>query len=124
MAVKSHTGRPTKYKEEYCSQLIEHMSKGHSFESFAGVISINRDTLYEWVSVHTPFSDAKKIGVSKALLALEHIGLDGMTGMIKGFNPAAWIFTCKNRHSDMFKDNIEIGNAGLKPFVLKYSLDE
>ena len=117
-------GRPTKYKSEYCQKLIDHMALGHSFESFAGTIDVNRDTLYEWCSVHENFSDAKKVGVSKSLLALEDIGLQGMTGVIKGFNVAAWIFTCKNRHSDMFKDTVELGNTERKPFVLKYSVDE
>jgi len=125
MASKPKTlGRPTKYKEEYCEQLIEHMSLGHSFESFASVVNVNRDTLYEWCSTQPNFSDAKKCGSSKSLKALEEIGLDGMKGLIKGFNVAAWIFMCKNRHSDMFRDAVEVGNAEKKPFILKYSVDE
>jgi hypothetical protein len=122
--VKRPRGAPTTYREEYCEQVISHMSRGFSFESFAGVISVNRDTLYEWCHVHHDFSDAKKIAVQKSLLALETIGLDGMTGELKGFNVASWIFTCKNRHSDMFKDKMEIGTVDNKPFVLKYSLDD
>jgi hypothetical protein len=117
-------GRPSKYDPKFCDMLIEHMAKGYSFESFAGDIGVNRDTLYEWTSVHSNFSDAKKTGASKSLKAMEEIGLLGMTGELKGFNVAAWIFTCKNRHSDMFRDSVEIGNAEKKPFVLKYSIDE
>ena len=121
---KRGRGAPTSYKPEYCEQLIDHMSVGYSFESFAGVISVCRDTIYEWCLVHKDFSDAKRKAVQKSLLALETIGLEGMKGDLKGFNVASWIFTCKNRHSDMFKDKMEIGTVDNKPFVLKYSLDD
>ena len=71
--------RPTKFKEEYCKQLIEHMSLGYSFESFAGKIDVDRDTLYEWKKVHESFSDAFRKGKAKMLLKDEqtlNLGLD------------------------------------------------
>ncbi len=61
-------GRPTKYKLEYCQMLIDHMTSGYSFESFAGVISVNRDTLYHWEKLFKDFSDSKGIARQKQLL--------------------------------------------------------
>ena len=56
------TGRPTKYKPEYCQMLIDWMREGRSFYTFATVVEVNQDTLAEWVNVHIDFSDAKKRG--------------------------------------------------------------
>jgi len=75
--------------------LIDHMKTVHSFESFAAVISVDRDTLYEWAKVHKAFSDAKKIGRMQCQKGLENIGKGLMTGKIKG-NVAAWCFFMKN----------------------------
>ena len=96
--------RPTKYKPEYCDKLIQHMSEGLSYESFAAVISVNRDTLYNWEKVHQEFFDAKKEGFSQNLLFWEKAGLAGMAD--KSFNSTVWIFNMKNRH--MWKDKQEI----------------
>lgn len=71
-------GRPTLYKPEYCKKVIDHMAKGLSFESFAGTIDTNRDTLYQWTKVHPDFSDAHKTGVDKSLLHWEKIGMEGL----------------------------------------------
>jgi hypothetical protein len=91
-------GRPTKYKKEYCKMLVEHMSKGFSFESFAGLIEVHRDTLYEWCRVHKEFSDSKMIAAGKNQLFWETAGIEGMwQDSNKKFNSTAWIFNMKNR---------------------------
>lgn len=58
--------------------LIEHMSKGLSFQSFAGVIGVHKDTIYHWLKIHDDFSDAKGIGFAKSLLLWEQMGIDGL----------------------------------------------
>lgn len=90
-------GRPTKYKSEFCDQLYKHMKGGLSFESFAGAIQVNRDTLYEWAKIHDDFSDAKKNGSSASQLFWEQMGRSGAGGKIKGFQTGAWVFQMKNR---------------------------
>ena len=90
-------GRPSDYKPEFCEELIAHMTKGYSFESFAAVIGVHRDTLYEWVKRHVEFSDAKKRARDAALYWWEKVGEAGLTGQLKGFNAAVWIFSMKNR---------------------------
>ena len=104
--VSPKLGRPSKYQPQYGDQLIEHMRQGFSFESFGAIIGSHRDTLYEWAKVHEPFSDAKKRAVGEGLLFYEKVGLAGMTGKLKGFNPAAWIFSMKNRFQ--WQDRVEI----------------
>jgi transcriptional regulator with XRE-family HTH domain len=100
-------GRPSKYQEHFCQMLIEHMSKGLSFESFAGVIGVSRDTVYRWARDIAAFDEAKEIGTSKSLLLWEKIGIDGVWDLTeyengkpsfsKRLNTASWIFNMKNR---------------------------
>lgn len=94
---KNRGGQPTKYREEYCEQIIEHMGTGLSFESFAGEIGVSFETLYEWCRRHEKFSEAKKIGLAANLRYMERISRQATLGGIKGFIPPLWIFTMKNR---------------------------
>jgi hypothetical protein len=55
-------GQPTKYRPEYCEQLVEHMKQGKSFWTFASVVSVTWETLSEWCRVHADFSEAKRLG--------------------------------------------------------------
>ncbi len=100
-------GRITKYKKEYCDQIIKHMEEGLSLESFAGVVGICRATLYEWFKVHEEFSEAKEIGLMKSLLWWDKHGPNGLYS--KSFrdsegnsesisiNSTMWTFNMKNR---------------------------
>lgn len=102
-------GRPTKYKPEYCEMLLTHMASGFSYLSFAGVVSVNYDTLYEWEKVHEEFSEAKKNGLAKNLHHWEQLGYQGMWHGGKdqpSFNSTLWIFNMKNRHK--WTDNKEV----------------
>ena len=56
------TGRPTKYKPEYCEQLVEHMKQGKSFWTFAAIIDVAWDTLTDWTHRHPEFLAAKRRG--------------------------------------------------------------
>lgn len=91
-------GRPTKYRKEFCESLIIHMKKGLSFEAFGAECDVSKDTLYQWVSKHPEFADAKKRGTSHSQKFWETIALAGMLGKYgKNFNAAVWIFNMRNR---------------------------
>lgn len=95
---KRKIGRPTKYKPEYCQQLIEHMSEGFSFESFAANVGTSRDVLYDWAKANIDFADAKKQGHDLSLKWWEGVIRAGVCGKIKGFSAAMAIFAMKNKH--------------------------
>jgi transposase len=99
-------GRPTKYKEEYCQQLLEHLKEGYSYKTFAALVNVNTDTLYEWERKNKKFSEAKKEGVLHSLLFWEKKGITGMT--TPGFNATVWIFNMKNRHGWRDKSSEEV----------------
>ena len=103
-------GRPTKYKEEYCQMLIDHMEKGFSFNSFAGIIRVNTDTLAEWRNKHKSFSDAQKLGRALSSLFWEKMGMAGAAGRVPGFNAATWIFNMKNRFGWKDKQELDLSS--------------
>lgn len=125
-------GRPTKYKEEYCQELIKFFdrepyidkelkhfgTKGEvrwidykrfpnklpTLINFAKKIKVDLVTVYEWVKVHKEF--AKSFTHAKDLRKwfLIENGLNGC------YNPAFAIFTAKNI-TDM-SDKTEVEHSG------------
>jgi len=102
--------RPTKYKKEYCKLLEKHLTDGLSFESFGGVVFVNRDTLYEWCKRHKEFSDTKSRFINASRLWWERLGQHGAAGKLPGFNAASWIFNMKNRFG--WTDRQEVTHEG------------
>lgn len=51
-------GRPTKYKEEYCEQILEFASKGELPIEWAATFGVNKSTLHEWRKNYQEFSNA------------------------------------------------------------------
>ena len=93
-------GRPKRpYLEEYGPMLIEHMEKGLSFESFAGVLRTGKEQIYNWLKSEEDFANAKKVGDMLCMLFWEKLGIAGTIGdkKIKSFNTGTWIFNMKNR---------------------------
>ncbi len=84
------------YKPEYCQLLIDHMSKGHSFVSFAGTINVGKRTIYEWVERYPEFAEAKAIAKSKCQEFYTSVLLDLGTGVIEKGNATALIWLTKN----------------------------
>lgn len=103
-------GRPSKYEERFCEMLIEHMSIGHTFESFAGKIDVCRDTIFRWAKEIPEFSDAKKRAREKQLVANEKLFLDLATGRNRKGNVTAAIFLMKNCHK--WTDKVEHEHSG------------
>jgi hypothetical protein len=102
------SGAPTKYKTEYCQLLEDHMANGLSFHSFAGVVGVCCDTLYEWVKVHPEFSDTMKRGKAKLLLWDEKLLSKGAQGSQRGYNVNAHKWKMANIHK--WSDRTEVTN--------------
>lgn len=102
----------SKYKPEYCQMLVDHMSEGFSFETFAAKINVCRDTLYEWVKQHPEFAKAKKIAFDKCQMWWEQAGKEGMFmgGKDNPFQSAIWNFnmSARFRWSQKSESKVEI----------------
>jgi hypothetical protein len=105
-------GRPTDYKEEYCEQLIQHMARGFSFESFAGKVGVSKQTIYTWAETHPEFLDSKNAAFEQSRLFWERVGIELATGQNTDANPTAWIFNMKNRFREDWNDKKEIEHSG------------
>jgi len=101
----------TLYNERYCLMLIEHMSNGFSFESFAWLTEprVKKETLHAWASVHPDFSFAKDVAYSGCLYFWESLGIMGASGETDSkFNVTAWIYNMKCRFGgEWLEDNRE-----------------
>ena len=104
------TGRPSKYREEFCDEVIACLSEGHSVTAFAGRIGVARSTVFKWADEIPEFSDALKVGQAKAVefweKILAKVARDG------GGNATAVIFGLKNRASEDWADKVVNEHTG------------
>jgi hypothetical protein len=84
--------------------LIDHMSKGLSYETFAVTIGVVTATIYTWEGEFAKFLEAKKSAFEHNRLFWERVGIQGTVGKIKGFNQTGWIFNMKNRFPKEWRD--------------------
>lgn len=89
-------GRPTKYKPQYCKEIVAFMSKGNSLVQFAAKIEVSKETVYAWTREISEFSDAFDIARSKCEDFWEKIVAERATTKADG-NPGVLIFYMKNR---------------------------
>ena len=126
-------GRPTTYKPEFCEMLIEHMSKGFSYQSFAGKLKVNQDTLYNWEKLFPEFSETKKTAQELSRQFWEKQGIDGLWEVTeydedgkplktRKLNSTVWIFNMKNRFA--WADRTEVTDTKPKTITLKYNIDD
>jgi hypothetical protein len=59
--IKRNLGRPVKYQPFFCALLVDHLSKGMTFQSFGACVGADRATVYRWLK-HEEFCDARKRG--------------------------------------------------------------
>lgn len=112
-------GRPSKYHEAYCNEVIETMATGLSLTAFAGDIGVSRDTVNEWQHVHPEFSDAVKVAKAKRTGALER----QMLGADSGPAVTARIFALKNADPDEWRDKRETVLSGAVELTTKEQRD-
>lgn len=99
-------GHPPKYKPEYCQMLIDHMSNGYSFATFAAIVKCHVDTLYNWVNLFPAFSEALAIAQANRALTLEKTAVNISKGA-KGSAPMTQ-FLLKNLGTNFeYHDKIE-----------------
>ena len=106
-------GRPTKYKPDYCDQVIDFMGDGYSLTAFAGEISVARSTINEWMKAHSEFSEAVKIGQAKRTRKLEQ----GLLSEEVGPKVTARIFALKNADPEGWKDKQEHQHSATGDFA-------
>ena|SRR5665213_3136 len=97
----------SKYKPEYCDVAVKVLSEGKSLAAVCVQIGICRPTLYVWKETHPDFANALNFGMQQSQLYWENLGQNGISGDIKGFGSAPWIFTMKSRFRDDYAEEKE-----------------
>lgn len=64
-------GRPTKYRPEFCQQIVDLMGEGLSLTAAAAELGITRECAYQWAYTKPEFRQALELGRGKRLLFLE-----------------------------------------------------
>lgn len=85
-----------KYTPDVCQKLIDHMSAGYSFSTFASTISVTRESLYNWVNMYEEFAIAKDIAFACRAKYFEQKMLDGIQNGVKMGAAPLIIFGLKN----------------------------
>ena len=96
----------SKYKPEYCEQLLEHMAQGFSFEAFGSEVGVGKTTLYNWCMAHPEFRHAKEVGSEASRKHIEGLLME-CTRTGKG-NVVGAIFMLKNRFPNEWRDKREV----------------
>lgn len=96
-------GRPPKYHEAFCEEIISLMSEGLSLTAAAAELGIHRDTVYDWESKHSEFSDAIKLARAKRTLSLER----DLLSATEGPKVTSRIFALKNACPDEWRDKVQ-----------------
>jgi transposase len=92
-------GRPSKYKPEYCEQVLQLGAKGKSPAQIAAHFHITRQTLENWATNHSDFLAALRLSNVYSQAYWENVGHAGMNKT--GFNGNHW----KNIVSSRFRDD-------------------
>lgn len=55
---KRPVGRPSKYKPEFCEQILELGRQGKSIAQMAAAFDVDKASIYDWAAAHEEFSTA------------------------------------------------------------------
>jgi hypothetical protein len=92
--IKSYN-RKDAFKNEFCEQLINHMSQGYTFDQFCVDLRVTPCTLYIWKKKYPEFENAYHIG--KQSQRKFYLSLLIKSATTKEMNSAVTIFLAKNR---------------------------
>lgn len=61
----------SRYDPSFCADIIKHCQEGGSITSFAGVVGVTKQTLYNWMDAHPDFKEAAEVARLTALALAE-----------------------------------------------------
>lgn len=104
-------GAPTKYKPEYCQQLLDFVNKDpldNSIDAFAISIDVSDVTLYEWRKVHPEFSNSMRKAQQIRRVAMESLGKAFITGKNRHGNAHVYQFFMRNWFKEHYVERVEM----------------
>lgn len=116
---KRPVGRPSKYKPEYCDEVIEMAKLGKGWASYAAKFEIDRTTLYDWAEQHEEFSTALKRAKIYEQEWWENVAQSGL--FADKFNAVAWKTSVQARFRDDYTEKkvTEISGVDGRPIEIQ-----
>jgi len=89
----------SKYKEEYCVQLLDHCAEGRSIESFSAKINSIPEALAYWANKHVEFEVCLRVAYWKSFYWWEDQAIKDQDAIkeFKTLNPQLYLAVMKNR---------------------------
>ncbi len=103
-------GRPTKYKPEYCEEVVALGKEGKSVAQMCSHFDISRQTIDNWAVEHPGFLEALSRAKVHMQAKLEDMGFSGLTN--REFNAAIWKTTMMARFREDYTERREQNNTG------------
>tara|TARA_R110002126_G_scaffold248458_1_gene391329 strand:- start:2462 stop:2932 length:471 start_codon:yes stop_codon:yes gene_type:complete len=111
---KRPVGRPSKYKPEYCKQVIEWGKQGYSREMIAGELDVSWNTLLSWMEAHPEFLEALESAKMQEMIYFEKIGIQYMVERPQGdkLNTSIWSRSLAARFPQKYRENTKVEVTG------------
>jgi len=111
---KRPVGRPSKYKPEYCKQVIEWGKQGFSREHIACELDVSWSTLMGWVDSYPDFQVAIEKAKMHEMMYFERIGLQYMVERPQGdkLNSSIWSRSLAARFPQKYRENSKVEVTG------------
>jgi len=109
----------SKYRPEYCQEVIDILKSGKSKAAICSRLGITRPTLHTREATYPDFASAMNYGLQKAQELWEEKGERGIDGEIKNFGAAPWIFTMKNRFREDYAEEKSDNNSVPEAVVMQ-----
>jgi hypothetical protein len=116
-------GRPSKYRETYCNEVIQHMADGASLTSFAAEIGVARSTINEWMDEHPEFSEACARAKAKCAAWWERAGRQIILAGGNGAQASLVTFGMKNMGRDDWQEKHLVGSDPENPLPAAQVID-
>jgi transposase-like protein len=117
-------GAPSKYRPEYCEQLVLDMRQGYSIGAFAGKIGVSRLTIDNWRRQFPDFADAVARGLSHRQRQWEEKAMGFGFGEKEKGSATILIFGLRNAGSEDWREgdiNVKLSGAVGTYDVAKYA---
>lgn len=111
---KRPVGRPSKYRPEYCKQVIEWGKQGYSREHIACELDVSWNTLLSWMEAHEDFLEALETAKMHEMVFFERLGSQYIVERPQGdrLNTAIWGRSLAARFPQKYRENTKVEVTG------------
>lgn len=109
---KRPVGRPSKYKPEYCEQIIELGKEGKSIAQMAAAFDVDKASIFDWAAAHEDFSTALARAKAYSQTWWEDAAQKNLSD--RNFNAQLWLKSVASRFREDYteKQVTEVSGPG------------